>query len=156
MRPWASSSLFCRKPRSSRCFSRHTDRPSKRSFIITLLWCRASGDESRTESLNKWCHYTTEQSDLWPKTAQPVQIMTWTEFFIVQCRSDNKWLSPQTRACCSDHNILVPRTHLSALGSPGWGCSSAAACPPAGPADWESERRRRLSQSLQTPWCWEK
>ena len=37
MRPRASSSLFSRKSRSSRCFSLHADRPSKRSFIVRLV-----------------------------------------------------------------------------------------------------------------------
>ena len=54
MRLRASASLLSRKSRSSRCFSRHAVRPSKRSFIVRLVWRRAS------EDLNMWWLYTSQ------------------------------------------------------------------------------------------------
>lgn len=49
MRTRASSSWRSRKSRSSRCFSRHTAKSSKRSFIIRLVWRRDSAQRTHVE-----------------------------------------------------------------------------------------------------------
>lgn len=79
-----------------------------------------------------------------------------TSLFVVvvqqqQIRSSNK----KKNICLSSDPTNTNQSYPSGLGSPGWGCSSAAGFPPACPTDRESERCRRSSWGLQTPWRWE-
>lgn len=136
MRLRASASLLSRKSRSCRCFSRHAVRPSKRSFIVRLVWRRASEDLNmrrlyQSSELNfepfrhhtllqLVCHNTTlnlhpdmshqEHSDHWPELIRALR-RTGKTYFFVCC------LTVQQQQLRSS-NIYILKKSASALTSP--------------------------------------